>query len=299
LKGNNEGFPDQNNFYPKRDSQIAKRFAVFGDSFSAAQYIEKNWPDFIEKITHDRNTPIQLLNFSVDGGGLANWWSILTKIVESEHYEIDGVIFAVFSGDLYRTFSISDHQGQTRPMFGRLPSWNPASYPTTLEAARIYLQPLDGNIISTEKFNRLLKGDWTSPSVKNIRFYFAWKIRNIVDNISHHKLSLQKFTEFDKEQKKLIEDIKRSITAINVPALVVHIPKRPELLENMVDKNPLAESRSFADLLGAKYIDGKLAFANNSHDEIKAMWLPYDGHWGQKGSDRFAEFMADILSKWP
>lgn len=66
LKGNNEGFPDQDNFYPKRDSQIAKRFAVFGDSFSAAQYIEKNWPDSVEKIARGRNIPIQLLNFSVD-----------------------------------------------------------------------------------------------------------------------------------------------------------------------------------------------------------------------------------------
>lgn len=209
------------------------------------------------------------------------------------------MIFAVLPGNLDRKFSISDHQGQTRHMFARLPSWNPTSYPATLEAARIYLQPLNGNIISTEKFNRLLKGGWTPPSVKNIRFYFAWKIMDVVNNISHHKPPLQEFTEFDKEQKKLIEDIKRSIITINVPVLVVDIPTKPELLEGVVDKNLLAELRSFADLLGAKYIDGKLAFANNSHDEIKAMWLPYDGHWGQKGSDRFAEFMVDILSKWP
>jgi hypothetical protein len=41
-----------------------------------------------------------------------------------------------------------------------------------------------------------------------------------------------------------------------------------------------------------------LAFNGRTASQIRASWLPYDGHWGQGGSDRFAKFMMEILTQW-
>ena len=81
LKGNSQGFPDRDDFGPGRSSAVHKRIAVFGDSMTAGQFLQQNWPDAVERIPRGSSIPVELLNFSVDGGGLANWWSILTRIV--------------------------------------------------------------------------------------------------------------------------------------------------------------------------------------------------------------------------
>mgnify|MGYP001017098712 CR=1 FL=1 len=299
YKGNNAGFPDRDDFSAQRDPRHAKRFVVFGDSFSAAQYIARNWPDAVEDETREGPAPLQLLNFSVDGGGLANWWSILRRIVEAERYEIDGVIFAVLPGDLDRSFAIADHVGQTRHMFARVPSWNPAAFPTTAAAARPLLQPLPGNIVTHEQFERLLEGRWTPPSNKSFRFYVAWEIASLIDGIRSRRSAPGDGTVFDQEQEALIRDMRQSLDAMRVPVMVVHIPSRPELLEGTTDRRLQAEEEAFVKLLGARFVDGRQAFAGSSADQVRAMWLPYDGHWGQGGSDRFARFMAGVLAQWP
>ena len=105
YRGNNQGFPDRDDFGPERDDPEARRYAVFGDSFTHAQFIEMNWPDRLEDLAKERGEPLQLLNFSLDGAGLANWTSVLTKHVVPQDYQLDGVIFAVWGSDLMRTFT--------------------------------------------------------------------------------------------------------------------------------------------------------------------------------------------------
>ena len=48
VRGNNEGFPDRDDFRPERGDQQHKRLAVFGDSFTAGLYLERSWPDVVE-----------------------------------------------------------------------------------------------------------------------------------------------------------------------------------------------------------------------------------------------------------
>ncbi len=67
LKGNQQGFPDRDDFSIQRPASINKRYLVFGDSFTAAQYIKTNWPDRLE----DRYPGFQMLNLSTDGGSQA------------------------------------------------------------------------------------------------------------------------------------------------------------------------------------------------------------------------------------
>lgn len=300
LKGNNQGFPDNDDFHPQRRNAIEKRFAVFGDSFTAGQYFETNWPDRLEELTRSRQRPAIFLNFSVDGGGLANWWSILTKIVEAEHYELDGIIFAVYPGDLRRKLTVSDHRNQKVHVRGRVASWDPSTYPKTLEDARPAFEPnVASHIISTDEFDRFLKGEWMPPVryEKRARLYFAWLVWTwITDRLPNR--SLTRFNGFDAERQKLIADIKRSAANMGLPILVVHVPSRIELTNGQFDKDLPAETKAFAHELGAMYVDGKEAFLKCDSEEIKSMWLPYDAHWGQKGSDRFALFMDDIVRKW-
>lgn len=300
LKGNNQGFPDRDDFSANRESREEKRLAIFGDSFSAGQYLRMNWPDSVEGLAHAKNSSLRLLNFSVDGGGLANWWSILTKMVYAEHYQIDGIVFAVYPGDLRRKFTVSDHRGERGHARGRVPSWDPATYPVTVEAARPFFEtPYASHIISSDQFDRFLNGSWTPPLQydKRARLYFAWQLWNAVQEVMP-KVPPEEFVDFDEDRKKLLRDIRQTISTMGVPVLVVHVPSKLELLKGELDPNFVKETRAFADLLGASFIDGKQAFTGQSKDAIKAMWLPYDAHWGQGGSDRFAQFMADVLSKW-
>jgi len=45
LKGNSQGFPTRTDFSPARPDSSTRRIAVFGDSFSAGDYLDMNWPD--------------------------------------------------------------------------------------------------------------------------------------------------------------------------------------------------------------------------------------------------------------
>ncbi|MFP6603064.1 MAG: hypothetical protein VB862_11095, partial [Pirellulaceae bacterium] len=105
VKGNNRGFPDRDDFQLKRKKTETRRYAVLGDSFTSGQFLKRNWPDKAEDLASDEEISLELYNFSVLGGGLDNWRSVLLEHVEAEEYELDGVIFAVCCDDLHRGFT--------------------------------------------------------------------------------------------------------------------------------------------------------------------------------------------------
>jgi hypothetical protein len=248
---------------------------------------------------------LQLLNFSTDGGGLANWWNVMTRLIEPEEYEIDGVIFAVIPGDLWRKFSVADHQNQTQPMFARTASWDPESFPSTLEEARPHLRPMtsSGFIVSSDEFDQALELNWSPRKKKPIRPYFAWKLWQALryggKSTSRSALPSEIYSTFEPGQQWMINDIARVLGTMDVPTMVIHIPSREELLEGDRAGEPPWDVTRFAEMLNATFVDGRLAFAKYDGDDIRAMWLPYDAHWDQPGSDRFAEYMVDVFSKWP
>jgi len=84
IRGNNQGFPDRDDFHPRRERADGARLAVMGDSFTSAQFIEMNWPDRVEERFAASGGRITLMNFAVDGAGLANWWSIPSGIIEPD-----------------------------------------------------------------------------------------------------------------------------------------------------------------------------------------------------------------------
>lgn len=305
LRGNSQGFPDRDDFGPERTHPEAIRVAVFGDSFTATQYVDINWPDRVEDLAREAGPNLELLNFSVDGAGLANWWSILTGIVEAEHYEIDALVFAVMGYDLDRTFFIAGNSHAGAPAYCHVASWDPDAWPKTPEEARAYLTLPWGHFVPPETFDAALRGEWRPT--RPWRFYVARKALGLAVRLAMGAGSLRACQALSEDpldldgvlvpgQRKLVEDIARYIRANRTPALVVFLPCRENLIEG-VGGWP-AEVDEFASILNAPIIDGHEAFAGLTEQEIRADWLPYDGHWGQGGSDKFAAFMFHTLRNW-
>ena len=162
LRGNNYGFPDRDDFQPDRTISDQRRFAVFGDSFSAAPFLAVNWPDRVEDRCAEQNVPVQLLNFSVFGGGLANWWSVLTRFVEPENYELDAVIFAVFVDDLHRAFYVCDdtfHQRSAEVVPKLACGFSESFDPETFHDIDVKFMR-HTRILPTATFDEALRGQW-------------------------------------------------------------------------------------------------------------------------------------------
>ena len=305
IKGNNLGFADRDDFDPRRTDPGRKRLAVFGDSFSAAQYNPRPWPDMAEDLTRDGSEPLELLNFSLDGGGLVNWWSVLTRLVEAEGYEIDGVVFAVFGDDLRRGFAVGDdslvRNGRRWVLYRQIPvdllPWLPRD---VYEALPLMIALERWESVPTARFEALLRGEWHPRPDRSFKPYLARKtldgMRRIFGRDGDDRGELP---ELHPEVAKLVGDMRRYLLEHDLPATVVYVPWRTGVLGGEDPAGSPAEARRFAELLGADYVDGKAAFDGISRRQIRDCWLEYDGHFTQTGADRFARFMADLLTNWP
>jgi hypothetical protein len=303
-QGNSLGFPDRDEFGPRRDLPEARRVAVFGDSFTAASYLQKNWPEQVEELVPD--APLQLLNFSLDGGGLANWWSVLTRFVGPQQYELDGVIFAVYPGDLRRKFAFGEGRGNRFVLGGSASSWDPATWPATEEAARQQMVPNRVMYkISPAEFDAAMRTGWQPPVERRLGLKLPVAVQQMLPYLrakymeGRAHLGMDRFRGFDPGREKLIGEMGELLRQRKTPVLVVFVPSRTHLLGSWQHREALEETRAFAAALGAEFVDGSRAFQELTEEEIRAHWLRYDAHWNQRGSDRFAAFMAQVLRPWP
>jgi hypothetical protein len=297
VRGNNQGFPDRDDFGPERAPGDGRRIAVLGDSFTAAQFLEVNWPDRAEDMLRERGDPTCLLNLAVDGGGIANWWSILTRLVDAEEYDIEGVIFAAYTGDLRRRFSIADHTVGPYANLTRLPGWDPESYPTTLEEALPHLRPNpNAFILSSEEFNRALAFEWLPP--RQFRFDLAHRIRLAARRLGQLLSSRETpgDTALPRERTRIFDDdLRELLRRRDLESIVVYLPRKSHLLEEGEADVHYRETVDFAERIGASFIDGAEAFAGLDSADAQDCWFEYDGHWNQRGSDEFARFMTEII----
>lgn len=302
ARGNSQGFPDRDDFGPKRSAPGVKRYAIFGDSFTEAQYLAHNWPDRAEDLSRDHGQPVELLNFAIAGGGLANWWSVLTKLVAAEDYELDGAIFCVYPGDLRRTFSVWEHRNAQHPLFGRTAGWDPDTFPTTLAEAKPFLHEHPALIVSAEEFERTLQGHWPRSAPQRFRPYLLTQVWRFVHPSPPSPLEEENAPVLrlsrDFARASLIRDMRQILAERRLPVMVVHIPDRDSLLDpTHAPTWPVREVVEFADRIGGIYLDATPVFAGKSAAEIRANFLPYDGHWSQAGSDRFAAYLMQHLDR--
>ena len=217
------------------------------------------------------------------------------------------MIFAVFPADLLRKFSASDSRVDKpcgthyHRVYWRARSWDPRTYPKTFDQVLPLMLPLAREyILSTENFDRALQGKWRPPHFHRapVPFIATRAIRGLtrLTKKMDSNAATDQPAEFVPGQRVMINEIHRYLTANSLPALVVHVPSRDELLTHSQHRNTTKE---FSARIGAQFVEGAKAFDGLSRSEIQACWLPSDGHWNQIGSDRFAEFMVKVLARWP
>lgn len=286
--GNSVGYPGHD-FTPKRQDQ-RRRFAVFGDSFTHGVMLPRTWPDYVENLTGNDARPVELLNFSLTGGGLGNWWSIVKN--EMPAYQLDGVIFAVYQDDLFRSFTMA-HTADRKMWVGRTPTWNPALNPKTLGAARHCCLPEAGQryfIFDESGFWRALSGEWRPGD---------WFIQQELRAIKERKMIYPQLpppnAENDKWRQAMIKDIAAWIGEQHLTAIVVYLPSRDGLLARQDDSIYKADTRRFAEAIGATYHDSSALYASMTDNEIRAHFLPHDGHWNLAGSDLLATYVRRLL----
>ena len=305
VRGNNEGFPDRDDFSAQRGDDQRKRLAVFGDSFTAGLYLERSWPDVAEDVARRNNRPLELMNFSVFAGGLVNWCSVLTGVIEAKEYELDGVVFAVFRGDLHRGFTVADDRsffnapgGYACMAVGRIPIES-TRLPATLEEARPFFSPVfDAPIVKTAVLDRILKQrPRTQRSLQPVLSRLCWHGITRVFGSTELEIpdEVTDPAKFPPHIRRWLEVIRSYLEAHRLRALVIAVPSRDRLLDR---QPPSGESRAFAEFIGADFIDGSEAFDGLSAAEIRDHWLRYDGHWAQTGSDRFARHFSGVISDW-
>jgi hypothetical protein len=298
YKGNNRGFPGRD-FTPERQDQ-RKRFAVFGDSFTHADYLARSWPAYVEDLTVDRGRPIQLLNFALDGSGLANWWSIIKGEVDG--YQLDGVIFAVVEGDLFRTFFML-HTENGKEWLGFLPYWNPARYPKTLADALPFMPELTSlggaasYIVEERRFWDSLSGAWKPPGIG--QWFIQHKISEAISALRRQPqanfVPPPPGSDDAKWREFIITDIAATIKRHGWKPIVVYLPSQSTLLARKGETQDKAETRRFAQVLGASFHDSTELYAGMTNEQIREHFLPYDQHWNLAGSDLFGRYVFGIL----
>lgn len=294
LKGNNYGFPDKRDFNIKKQNPKIKRIAVLGDSFTASQFTHKSWVERMEEKWNSCSADsILLMNFSVDGGGLANWCSIVKNIILKQGFELDGIIFAVMGNDLDRKFMWAEDwvmaDGSLKYAINYDNSWNPENYPTQKDQLSPYFLETY-YILSTNEVNAIEEGNWVLE--KPLKPYLSLMIIDILRETYYKfrfpkKRAVDEGTEMSSQYDKLllIQDLAKNCRQINVPILT---------LSFMTEHKKTA---SFAKLINSSYTDDK-AFQKWLLTEPDSIVIEGDGHWNQKGVDGFSEIMFPYLKTW-
>ena len=302
LKGNSQGVQSRFDFGPERTSPGAKRVAIFGDSYTAGAEMEWNWPDRIHQAASDRGEPLDILNFSLDGWGLANWSHVVTHMLEPQNYELDALVFAVWNVDLDRKYHFSDHRGYDRWAGGHATSWDPETYPRTAEEARPLQKLSDFTyIVSHEQFEQALRGEWAPPVTRQFRLHLTHAITARLARWLRQRDNSRPApgpVAFDPGRERLIQDIRRYAEARHIPVLVVYLPTLDTAARTRAPGRAMEESKLFAKEIGGDFVDGRQAYANMTAAQLKNEWRTFDYHWNEAGSDRFAKFMHKILIDW-
>ena len=282
ARGNAQGFADRDDFTTRRTAPGIRRFAVFGDSFTAEEHLGQSWPGFCAPRTPSARAEAsrsKLLELRDQRRARASELRARGphEVVAADGYELDGIVFAVFGGDLRRKFTVWDHRLGDHPHFGRSPRWDPATWPTTLDEARSFLAPHPGHVLSREEFERALQGHWPRPVPRRLRPFLltrAWHALRPGSAEGEPEGS----ADDDPARDRLIVDVARFLADRKLPALVIHIPDRSSLLDPARAPSwPRQEAEEFARAIGAEFLDGTPAFAGLRPSEVRAPFRPRDG----------------------
>jgi len=230
FHGNTQGFADRDDFRVKRSTADERRIAVLGDSFTATSMEPFNapaWPDRVEDVSASNGgRTLEMLNFAVDGVGLANWVTILRNIIAKERYELDGIVIAVAWDDLDRKFAMFDQIAPDRFAYAQSPTWNVDARPKTASQALALLEKYhnpDLYVLSPAQFDAALAGKWKP---RQWHFRIAARLWEAFTRLTRSDRSP---SGFEPGQIALMKEIRQLADELRAPIAVVYIPYRDEM----------------------------------------------------------------------
>lgn len=301
VVGNNLGFPDRDDFTPMRRQQAGPRIGILGDSFTSAMHVAVNWPNRAEQRCRDRAIDASFMNFALDGTGLANWWSIVTKLWDKEGYELDAVVFAVYVDDLARRFIFEDSRGRSRLGAGRTATWNPRTFPDTFNEAKPLFRSPPIYIVESSQFDDLV-GRRQSPFHLSL-FNYVRTMYWVTTSLATSDQELD-----DPHRQRIIQDIAEFVRRRKLKAFLLFIPNRPHDFKfndpsELIGWRRYLTDRYRDDFLGfgarlnATIIDSTEMYKGMTVEQLYRCWNTHEPHTSQEGSDRIAELVVERLLK--
>lgn len=308
ARGNSQGFADPDEWGPQRESPHQRRVAVFGDSMTAGLFLQRAWPDLVEDMAAADGADLQLLNLSLDGGGLANWWSVATRLLEPGAYDLDGVIFAVCGDDLHRGFTFGDTTPSDLPTaaaYGRIPMGRSRQIHATVQEARANAEgEWSWGAARPHDFDSLIRGEPLPAFDESRRELFLTSL--VRRGLPRLRSDLRRVPPcvlpgdgpaltgtLEPVQLRMAADLADYLRRNDLPAVILRIPTLDEVLAPTPIPPALQE---FALTVEAPVYDGVCAFEGVPVPQARNAYLRGDGHWTQAGSDRFAAFVAEQLA---
>lgn len=293
FKGNNYGFHSSIDFTSKKSPNF-KRWIVFGDSFTDGYFLNKNWVDQMNQMYKEDSIPTELYSFSINGGGMRNWYQIYQNIIRSK-FEYDGVIFAVFGNDLKRDFFVLHQKGDKElyKYYTHIPSQNEVD----LDLKRSYNNHQDFNqLFKSEFIYTSLVGNFILRKYLKNKFNSIYKkSQSVLQNeflMSNDKDGINKEFLAKKYQNnfQLFTDLINSLKSEKKQVLILSIPELSGLKMNLNGNQTQIQKELnwIAHHEQVGFIDGYQMMISSKIKSLDSFYFNNDGHWNQVGSDEFA-----------
>lgn len=293
FKGNNYGFHSSIDFTSKKSPNF-KRWIVFGDSFTDGYFLNKNWVDQMNQMYKEDSIPTELYSFSINGGGMRNWYQIYQNIIRSK-FEYDGVIFAVFGNDLMRDFFVlhQDAEHELYKYYIHIPNQKEVDLDLKNEVnAQLDFIPLfKGDFIYTSKICNFILREYF-----NKKYQFSYK--NAQSDLLHKFIKSDDSLKINEEYMEnkyhgnyqFLMGMIDSLKIQNKQVLLLSIPELYGLKMNVSGHSTQIqkELNCIANQQKLIFIDGYQLLISPKKKSLDSFYFKNDGHWNQAGSDEFA-----------
>lgn len=286
LNTNPQGFPSRHNF-DNLSTKSLTRMLWMGDSFSAGLYLKTNIADQLEHCLKSDEPNCEILNFSIDGGGIKNWYQMYVNggIAKIPH---DKLVLAVYADNLNRNFAIARTTVSTIE-FGRssLPQgeWN-----SWLEAQSHVYKPILHRL-SADQADSVMHRVSENPvcfgyhkGLQLERWWLKWvqykAPEEMIQIQPDARLLLMKIADVCKENN-------RTLTLLSIPDLFVY--------QRFGSENPHHSMlNSISKELNCRYINGYAALDAFPSHLVPDLYLKGDRHWNQLGNDWMAAWLCNM-----
>ncbi|MCP3982080.1 MAG: hypothetical protein GY716_22470 [bacterium] len=322
---NSRGFVAPQEYTPAKQSPERYRYVAFGDSFTEASFLPRNWPQQLQTLWNENGVrDSEIYSFAVDGGGLANWHRIFFLDVVP-NYDFDALIIASFVDNLKREFSIL-HMDDERAYFKRFP--RPFDSRQTFLARGLPRMEATYEIVGETRFDELIDaaqrgGEWHRPPLRLHGLDWLLERRSnrnqaqrVAEEMAHANRAVESLPEgagrdvvlthltrrYGPGAARQLAQVLDHCNQHGKPVILAAVPHKETLLAGLQHGDRARENfhqrelRLVAAAFGIEYFDGYAAFSDVTPRRINdELWLQNDGHWNENGSDRFAAALHDFL----